>query len=183
MVPDAATFELLIAGDHESFRWLVEAYSGALFRYFVAEHRDRQLGEEQTGEVFVQMVHSLPAMRGEASQLPAYVFAIARRVRSRSWRRSTPAVGALGDARPVVDASLSAAELLERQDDFEVVLVEIGKLEPAVRDILMFRYVECCSLEQVAAIVGLPLGTVKSHLHRGLPRLRKTFSVSDKIHD
>lgn len=183
MIPDATTFEHLRAGDPAAYHWLVEAFSGPLYRFFLVEHRNHHLAEEQTCEAFVQLVCSLPTMQGEPKQLAAFVFTVARRVRSRRWRGTRRTIGGLDDAGAVVDIRPSAAELLERRDEFERVLIAVGALEPIVRDVLLFRYVESHSLEDVAALVGLPLGTVKSHLHRGLARLRKTFSDSDAIHD
>jgi RNA polymerase sigma-70 factor (ECF subfamily) len=183
VIPDATTFERLRRGDPAAFRWLVETFAGPLFRFFVVDHRDHHLAEEQTGEAFVQLVRSLPAIRGEPQQLPAFVFTVARRIRSRRWRGSHRTIGSLDDARTVVDARPSAAELLERRDEFQRVLTEVGTLEPVVRDVLLFRYVESCSLDEIAALVELPVGTVKSHLHRGLARLRKSFSALDANHD
>jgi RNA polymerase sigma-70 factor (ECF subfamily) len=173
----------LRAGDPAAFQWLVDAFAGPLFRFFVVGHRDYHLAEEQAGEVFAELVSALQTMRGEPKQVPAFVFTVARRVRSRHWRRSRRTFGSLDDACAVVDARPSAAEHLERREEFGRILTAIGALEPVVRDVLLFRYVESCSLEQVAALVGLPLGTVKSHLHRGLACLRNTLSDSDAIHD
>ena len=57
-------------------------------------------------------------------------------------------------------------------------LLAIGRLEPAVRDVLLFRFVEGYSIDEVASTLDLPVGTVKSHIHRGVARLKQLLSDS-----
>ena len=67
----------LRTGRPAAFETFVEHFEGPLYRFFVCDHRDYHLAQEQTAETFAQLVRSLPMMRGDVSQLPAFVFAVA----------------------------------------------------------------------------------------------------------
>jgi RNA polymerase sigma-70 factor (ECF subfamily) len=60
----------------------------------------------------------------------------------------------------------SAFERALRQDFREDLEAALGRLRPEFRRLVVMRYIEDLSYDDIADIVGLPLGTVKSHLHR-----------------
>jgi RNA polymerase sigma factor (sigma-70 family) len=168
----------LKGGESEAYEWLVSQFEGPLFRFFVFEHRDYHLAQEQTSETFIQLVRSLPKMKGHAGQLRAFVFSIAKHVKLRQWRQPKATHPPLEECEEICDPRPSPADQAEHREQVERVLRVIGRFEPAIRDVLLFRLVEGFSLDEVAGLVELPLGTVKSHLHRGIARLKKTLAES-----
>ena len=75
-------------------------------------------------------------------------------------------------ARPCPAASLS-----DRAIDAIIVADEMSTLPPQQRTVLRLAFFDDLTHQQIAARTGLPLGTVKSHLRRGLERLRRRWEV------
>lgn len=172
---DAAFLEQLKRRRPEAFDMLVREFEGPLYRFHYCAHGDHHAAQDQTSETFVQLVRSLPSLRGDVSQLRAFVFSIARRVQQRSWNRTSPEVPfvedvAIADRRPPPDAELAD------QEQVGLVLNAIRRLDAPVRNVLLLRFVEDFSLEEVAAALGMPLGTVKSHIHRGRTQLARVLA-------
>ena len=61
----------------------------------------------------------------------------------------------------------------DRVVDAVVVADELDKLAPQVRTVVRLAFFDDLTHQQIAAVTGLPLGTVKSHLRRGMDRLRR----------
>ncbi len=157
-------------GDAGAFERLVGQFEGPLYRYFLASHGNPQLAGEQSADCFGDLVQALPKMTGTATQLRAFVFAAARNVLRRSWRRQREPAGQETQVerpcpRPLPDATL------EHQEELARVLKALDELDRETREVFVLRFIEQLSLAEVADVVGEPLGTVKSRVHRGRQRL------------
>jgi RNA polymerase sigma-70 factor (ECF subfamily) len=158
-------------GDAHAYERLVGQFEGPLYRYFLASHGNPQLAGEQSADSFGDLVRALPNMTGTAAQLRMFVFAVARNVLRRSWRRaSRTAAGPEAQIerscpQPLPDASAELREELGR------VLKALDELDGETREVFVLRFIEQMSLAEVAEVVGEPLGTVKSRVHRGRQRL------------
>jgi RNA polymerase sigma-70 factor (ECF subfamily) len=172
---DPATFEQLKTGEPDAYGVLIEQFEGPLFRFFFCDHRNHHVAQEQTAETFAQLVRSLGRMRGGADKLRAFVFATARHVQLRRVRERKYAAAPLAEAFELIDERPSPAASAADREQVGLVLDAIGQFEEQVRNVLLLRFVEECSLEEIAESLSLPLGTVKSHIHRGRTRLRQIF--------
>jgi RNA polymerase sigma-70 factor (ECF subfamily) len=99
------------------------------------------------------------------------VFAVARNILRRTWRQQ-PREGACREAevellcpRPLPETAIEHREELAR------VLKALDELDLQTRDVFVLRFIEQMPLAEVAAVMGEPLGTVKSRVHRGRERL------------
>lgn len=172
---DATLLEQLKQGRPAAFDLLVREFENALHRFHYCAHGDHHLAQDQTSETFVQLVRSLSSMRGDVSQLRAFVFSIARRVQQRHWRTTNRTVSLgedvmIADRRPPPDVEVGD------QEQVDGVLNAIRRLDIPVRNVLLLRFVEEYSLEEVAAALDMPMGTVKSHIHRGRTQLAGILS-------
>ena len=132
----------------------------------------RQDAEDVTQQVFVSAWQSRGTLRPSESALPAWLIGIARRRvadeygrRARATRNSQ-AVAA--NTPPQVDG-----ESVDRLVDRVLLREAVEGLSEPRRSVLRLAYVEDRTQEDIAARLDMPLGTVKSHMRRGLLQLRR----------
>ncbi len=154
----------------EAFELLVDLYQGKVFGLAWSVMQDRAAAEDMAQEAFVRIWKALPGYRGEAS-LSTWIFAIARNT-CLSGRRRLAAHAASSLDQPEVRA---AAEALHPCEDRHLadhdMRALLGRLSDKYRRVLTLFYLEDRSYEQVAALLGIPMGTVKTYLHRGKKEL------------
>src|SRR5687768_3299756 len=144
---------------------LLDAYHKRIFRMAFAFVRDSRVAEEVTQDVFLKAWRAFPSYDGRAAP-STWLFAIARNTcisaaRAQSYRRTTP----LDDVPEPV-----APELVTR----DVALEEgLSRLPEALRRVLTLYYYEQRKISEVAALLDLPEGTVKSRLHDAKRALAK----------
>lgn len=179
MLQNESFLDQLKDGVPAAYIVLVEQFEGPLYRFFFCDHRDHHLAQEQTAETFAQLVRSLRGMRGGCEKLRAYVFATARHVQFRRLRERKNRASSLAEAFNVCDPRPAPATLVSDREQLELVLNAISRLEDSSRNVLLLRFVEGCSIEEVAEALDMPVGTVKSHIHRSRTRLKQIFSEKE----
>ena len=183
MQAEESFVEQLKLGVPAAYESLVERFEGSLYRFFLCEHRDHHVAQEQTAETFAQLVRSLPQMRGGSEQLRAYVFATARHVQQRRWRQRKTNALPLTAAMMARDPAPSPAAIAADREELERALEAMGRLEEPPRNVLLLRFVEQLSIAEIAAALDIPEGTVKSHIHRGRLRLNHLLFTKEAEHE
>jgi RNA polymerase sigma-70 factor (ECF subfamily) len=141
----------------EALEAMLDLYEGKVFRMAVAMLRDAGRAEEVTQDIFVKMWRALPGYDGRASP-STWLYAIARNtclsaVRAESYRKTS----ALDDVPEPSVASATPAVDWERL---------LSRLPDSQRHVITLFYFEERSITEVAVMLGVPEGTVKSQLHR-----------------
>jgi RNA polymerase sigma-70 factor (ECF subfamily) len=175
-VAERAAVEAVLAGDRDAFRLLVEHESGAVIR---ACHRvlgDLHEAEDAAQEAFVTAFRSLASWRGDGP-FGAWLTRIAVRIALRRAQRrrdvtwidpTDPSSGIDLPGGP--DPAVSSL----RAEGAASVRAAVRQLDEPYREVIALRFFGELSLDEIAAQTGRPLGTVKTHLRRGLLRLRST---------
>jgi len=179
MTADEAFVRQLQVGHPAAYELLVQRFEGPLYRFFFCDHRDHHVAQEQTAETFVQLVRSLPNIRGGNESLCTYVFSTARHIQLRRWRRPKSPHVPLSVALDAIDTGPSPVAQAADREQLERVMDAIRRLDSPLRNVLLMRFVEGYSIEEVAHALEMPLGTVKSHIHRGRTRLKQIFSEEE----
>jgi RNA polymerase sigma-70 factor, ECF subfamily len=171
------------AGDTGAFDALVTLFGGRVFAVAFRMLQDRAEAEDLAQEVFVALYHALPTFRGE-SRLSTWIYRITRnRCLNRMKFLKRRHVGALADiddpavARGVSDpdteskAARDPAKKLENRELSATLEKHLLALPEEQRILVILRDLEDLSYEEIAEVTGLPLGTVKSRLHRARAEL------------
>ncbi len=162
-------------GDREAFRLLLREYQTPVFHIALRMLRDREDAEDATQDVFIK-VHGALHQYDFRYPFRSWIFRIAHNrcidyIRKRKMTflsLDAPAPGReeeTGWELPDPDAvdPLDAAQAAEEK---ELIEEAIGKLGPTLRSAITLRHVEGLRYEEIAQILGVPLGTVKVRIFR-----------------
>ena len=176
MDPDAILVKRFREGDDEAFDSLLERYERRVYGLvcrLVGEDR----AEDGVQEVWLSAYRSLPQFRGEA-QFRTWLFGVTMKVcaahRRRDGRR-TP-MASFSDVAPeeylsVPDQSGDPEQTVLREELRRVVRQAIATLPPPHRVVVHLRQSEGLSYQEIAEVLGIPLGTVRSRLHYAMEKL------------
>ncbi len=176
---DAAVVERARAGDHESFRVLVERYQGRLFRLALRVLRDEEQARDAVQDAFLKVYRSLDRFEGRSSfytwlyRLVMNQCLDARR-RDRSDRHvefEDERSGELGEGAQSEGPPEPAAELLRGELRGQMQRA-IAALPDDARRTFLLREVDGLSYAEIARSLRIPKGTVMSRLHYARRRLR-----------
>jgi RNA polymerase sigma-70 factor (ECF subfamily) len=158
----------------EAFELLLDRYQHKVFRLSWSMLGDQTAAEEMAQDVFLRVWRALPRYRGEAF-LSTWIYAITRNCcvtqRRKSRERPTASLEQPGILR-AAESSLCAPAL----NTTDVVAL-LAQLPPQYRQALTLFYLEEKSYQEVSASLGLPVGTVKTRLHRARKQLAELFAA------
>jgi RNA polymerase sigma-70 factor (ECF subfamily) len=165
--------DAVLAGDRDAYRLLVERESRTVIGVCLKVLGDPDEAQDAAQDAFVQAFRSLAGYRGDGT-FGAWVGRIARRIAvaraSSAGRRATTDIDAAAD-----DLRDEAADPLRHVMDVERsarLRTAVDALPDDQRQVVTLRFFQDMPLERIAVETNVPLGTVKSRLHRGLARLR-----------
>jgi len=160
----------------EAFELLLAQYENKVFRLAYALLGNRALGEETAQDVFVRIWKGLPGYRGQSS-LSTWIYAIARNA-CLTARRRYAARPALSLDEPAVRQAAEArnAWALRKQTDLDSL---VALLPEKYRQVVTLFYMEDRSYEEVSRLLDLPMGTVKTYLHRARKDLAAALRRSE----
>jgi RNA polymerase sigma-70 factor, ECF subfamily len=176
-------------GDRAAFGSLVERYQERVLNLCYRRLNDRELALDATQEAFLKAYRGLARFRAE-SRFYTWLFRIAvneattaHRRRSRRRAGSLDAVGSEGERvpEPAADASYDPEAEVARGDERSVLMAAIAELDEEQARVVVLRDVEQLSYQEVADILEIPLGSVKSRLHRARHALKTRLLQRDAV--
>lgn len=170
---DADVAKAFAAGQRAAFAETYRRWGPLVFTVCVRSLGDRAEAEDVAQQVFVSAWRGRANYRPEAGTLPGWLVGIARHRIADAYaaraRRADPT-----DAEPAAEPSHDTSVV-----DRVVVADELSRLGQPQRRILEMAFFGDLTHTQIAARLSLPLGTVKSHIRRGLGRLRDRLEEVD----
>jgi len=167
------------SGDERAFEELVESYKTLVFALIARTVQDGARAEDLAQEVFIRVHRGLPYFRGEA-RLSTWIYRIVANVCVQEQGR--PVAVSLDDAPAQVQAKASAR--VDRQfGDLELrdrLEKAVARLPPHYRLVIAAHYLDGMRYEDLAEALQLPLGTVKTQLHRAKQQLRRLLETELK---
>ena len=170
---DAELIQEALDGSQEAHRQLVLRYQRPVWGLLQRMVRDRMLAEDLAQEVFVKAFRALGTF-DQSRKFSSWLFKIAHNVAIDHLRRKQLDTVALEtpDGEPdllavVPDSDAESPDsALQRQDLAKDLEASLERLRPEYREVVLLRFHEGLSYEEIAAVTDLPLGTVKTHLFR-----------------
>ena len=156
------------AGDEAAFAELVERYQPRLRYYLRKMLRDLQDAEDTLQEVWFDVFRSMSRLV-DTDAFCAWLYRIARDRAIRQLRKHRPSHQRLETVDPIDERTEEANFTAEDVEHIHAALDELGVEQ---REVLVFRYVEAMTYEEIAQVVGCPVGTVRSRLHYAKHALR-----------
>lgn len=176
---ERALIERCRAGDENAFQELVDRNKDLVFALIARTVQDRSRAEDLAQEVFLRVHRGLPYFRGEA-RLSTWIYRIVANVCLQSHPRGAAVVSldetqAKGDRLPsTVDRQFGDLELRDRLEK------AISRLPTNYRLLIAAHYLQGVQYEELAEAMELPLGTVKTQLHRAKQQLRRLLETELK---
>jgi len=177
VLSDGRLMELVRAQRHdEAIALLLPAFRRRVFGLAYSFLRDREAAEDVTQDVFIKVWRALPGFDGRAS-LSTWIYAITRNASLSALRARRPQSSLsdpeVMDAVDAIDTAASADALVERA----ALLRLVDQLPTKQRQVIMLFYMEEQSHEEVATMLAMPVGTVKTLLHRARARLSAAAGI------
>jgi RNA polymerase sigma-70 factor (ECF subfamily) len=155
----------------QAFDLVLKHYQTKVFHLAVSILGNRELAEDASQEIFLRIWRALPAYRG-ASSLSTWIFSIARNASLTALKRAS--------ARRTISLEepgmLAAAERQEPDRPTPDLALLVSQLPEKQRQVVTLFYMEEKSYEEVASLLDMPMGTVKTHLFRARKELALRFS-------
>lgn len=163
-----------------SFEQVVREHQAMVFRTLMRLTGSRESVEDLAQEVFLRLYRALPNFRGDAL-VTTYLYRITVNVAQNEWKRRKRV------ERPLVSISeetsaweerlehpdRNAEQQMEEREFQGRVEEQLQGLSSVERTVLVLYHQEERSYEQIAAAMGMPIGTIRTHLHRGRKKLRE----------
>lgn len=160
-------------GDDAAFQELVDRYKNLVFGLIARTIQDRSRAEDIAQDVFLRVHRGLPYFRGDA-RLSTWIYRIAANVCAQA---PVPATVSLDDGKTSRTARASADRQfgdLELRDRLEKA---IARLPAHYRLVVAAHYLDGMKYEDLAEALKLPIGTVKTQLHRAKQQLRRMLET------
>jgi RNA polymerase sigma-70 factor (ECF subfamily) len=176
---------LLARGGREAaYRELVRRYERPVFALLYRMVRDRELAEDLAQETFVKALNAIESYRPEF-KFSSWIFKIANNAAiDHLRRRELDTLSLDGSPHAETPEAMQATALqigarqespldaVEARELGGAIEAAIGRLRPEYRSCILLRHVEGRAYEEIAEILDLPLGTVKTYIHRARNELR-----------
>jgi RNA polymerase sigma-70 factor (ECF subfamily) len=173
----------VLAGDGSAYTTLVERHADLVYAIVSRIVLNEADAADVAQEAFVRAYHALPRFRGD-SKFSSWLYRIAVNrslTHLKRAKRRAAAVDPETGARDEVAASLASGddgpdEAVLREERWAIVRAAIAELPPNYRAVVTLFYLEERSYRDVAEILGIPMGTLKTHLHRARALLREALA-------
>ncbi|MBA4384355.1 MAG: hypothetical protein C0410_06440 [Anaerolinea sp.] len=166
--------------DSDSLGLIYDTYSPGLYRYAMRLLGDSSMAEECVADTFSRFLNALRLKHGPEKYLQAYLYRIAHNWITDSYRRQTPIMIELDESFPIYDEEKPENRL---SDAFEKQEIQnaLRVLTADQRQVIVLRFIEGWSNEEVSQAIQKPVGAVKALQHRALETLRKVLTSDEKV--
>lgn len=162
-------------GERPAFDELIRRWHEPLLKYLRRMAGDDDAAGDLVQDLWLRVIRGIGRLR-DGRRFRPWLFGIARRVAMDRLRQQYA-------APPIADVELTDLPQPEpstvREDELALMQQELSRLPATEREVLTLFYLQELSLEEVAEVLGVPLGTVKSRLFRARQMLRREMKTRE----
>lgn len=171
----------VLKGNQDAFEEIVTLFQHRLYHVCFRMLSNRQEAEDIAQEAFVRAYINLHTF-DQTRKFSTWIFRIATnlcidRIRKKKpdyyLDANVPGTEGLNMYSQIAADGMLPEDAVEQMETQERIQYEIGQLSDRYRSVIILRYIEELPLQEISDILGLPLGTVKTRVHRGRAELRK----------
>jgi RNA polymerase sigma-70 factor, ECF subfamily len=179
-------------GQADAFELLVRRHSAELFRFLVRFTGSTATAEDVVQETFLQL-HLSASGFDRSRRLKPWLFTIAANkardlLRSRARRPEVPLDAHVGSAEDegqrfldfLADSAILPSVALEEEESREFVRSVLNQMPRHLREVLILSYYHRFPYKEIAEILGVPLGTVKSRLHAAVGNFGQAYRAATR---
>jgi RNA polymerase sigma-70 factor (ECF subfamily) len=178
-ISDAECVRKLQRGETDAFEILIRRHQKAIFNLVYRMLGDYDEAAEISQEAFLSAYRAIANFRGD-SNFSTWLYRIALNhatTRRKSVNARQQRSVSIDNTEPPVDPHPGPAETMEKKEIRQRVQHALNRLEPEDATIILLRDLQDAPYEEVARVLEIPLGTVKSRLHRARQALRSELSA------
>jgi RNA polymerase sigma-70 factor (ECF subfamily) len=164
-----------LAGDERAFRKILEGHYTLIYSVVRGVAGQRAETDDIVQEVFIKIYRALGDFRGE-SRLSTWIYRIARNEALNAMDRRKPQVIPIEDCVDLPDTGESPEASYRRRMSRERLERFMERLDEKERVAIELRYIGEKSYEEIADIMDIPLGTVKTHIYRAKLSLKRMMT-------
>jgi RNA polymerase sigma-70 factor (ECF subfamily) len=172
---ERSVVEKACRGDERAFRRILEEHHALIYSVVHGVLQNRTEAEDVAQNVFIRIYRGLPDFRG-ASKLSTWIYRIARNEALNAVAKRRTDHVPLDDCGEIGSAGAGPDERLAGGDAARLLDRAMERLDEPQRIALDLRYRGEKSYDEIAEAMDLPVGTVKTHIHRGKIALRRMLA-------
>lgn len=175
---DVALVAACLAGDQDAFALLVQRHQRRVFNLVFRMLQQYDEANEVTQDVFLAAWQGLSSFRGDA-RFSTWLYRIAYNcaLKQLEQRKKDWALQAAIQAEPIESEEQVGVELAEAHDRQEFVREHLSTLPAKYRAVLILRHLQDMTYEEMAEILTMPIGTIKTHLFRARNLLKERLEA------
>lgn len=169
---DRVLVERTVDGDEKAFRRIVGKYTGIVYSAVRAVIGNRGDIDDIVQEIFIKVYRGLPGFRG-SSRLSTWIYRIARNEALNARARMRTDHLPIEDIREMPGGFERPDAMYARSRVISDIRRLVAGLDEKYREVIELRYMAERSYVEIAEIMDIPVGTVKTYIHRARARLRE----------
>jgi len=175
---DEKLVERCLRGDDAAWEGIVNSYGKRIYSLSYRYTGRRDEAEDLTQEIFIKVYQNLKSFRSDAGSFQNWVLKVGRNLiidHYRQTRKYQPAAGSEElDAMPLKDDRSPSPHRSVEQSEISTFLRNgLQSLAPELKEAIILRDLEGMAYQEIADLLGIPEGTVKSRINRGRLELAK----------
>lgn len=174
MTIDATDWPLVVAGDHDAFARIFDRHADLVFKFARRRVGNPTIAEDITSLVFLETWRRREEVTLLDGSLRAWLIGVARNLHRRHWRtadRASRSIERMTTPIDVADPGDAIAAHLDAVNDLATVRQRLGLLTETHREVLLLAIWEELSYDEIAVVLDVPVGTVRSRLARARQKL------------